>query len=68
MYACPNDYIIYHSEEFGNLDAFLSHLDLRTNSDASQMCARIKSHTYNDSVYRKQCHIFITQYNFCKDN
>jgi hypothetical protein len=37
----------------------LSHLDLRANPGASQMCARIKSHTYDDSWYRNQCHIFI---------
>jgi hypothetical protein len=38
----------------------ISHSDLKTNPDASHMCAKIKSHTYNDSLYRKQCHIFIT--------
>jgi hypothetical protein len=38
----------------------LSHLDLRTNPDPSYVCDRIKSHTYDDSVYRKKCHIFIT--------
>jgi hypothetical protein len=67
MHACLNDYIyiIYHSEEFGNLDVFLSYLNLRTNPDASQMCARIKSHTYDDLVYKKQCHNFTTQYNLC---
>jgi hypothetical protein len=43
---------------------FVSHPDLRTNPFASQMYARIMSHTYDDSVYKKQCHIFITQYNF----
>jgi hypothetical protein len=37
----------------------LSHLDLRENPDANQMCARIKSHTYDDSWYRNECHIFI---------
>jgi hypothetical protein len=37
----------------------LSHPDLRANPGASQMCARIKSHTYDDSCYRNQCHIFI---------
>jgi hypothetical protein len=34
----------------------LSHLDLRTNSDASYMCDRIKFHTYDDSVYSNKCH------------
>jgi hypothetical protein len=28
--------------------------------DASQMYARIKSHTYDDSWYKNQCHFFIT--------
>jgi hypothetical protein len=37
----------------------LSHLDLSRNLDASQMCDKIKSHTYDDSLYRKQCHNFI---------
>jgi hypothetical protein len=30
-------------------EATMSHPDLRANLDASQMCARIKSHTYDDS-------------------
>jgi hypothetical protein len=34
----------------------MSHPDLRTNPDASHMCAKIKFHTYNDSVYRDKCH------------
>jgi hypothetical protein len=38
----------------------VSHPDLRTNLGASQMCDRIKSHTYDESWYIKQCHIFIT--------
>jgi hypothetical protein len=38
----------------------MSHSDLRAKPDASQMCARINSHTYDDSIYRKECHIFIT--------
>jgi hypothetical protein len=37
----------------------LSHPDLRINPGVSQMCARIKSHTYDDSWYKNQCHIFI---------
>jgi hypothetical protein len=32
----------------------MSHLNLRKNPDASHMCARIKFHTYDDSVYRNQ--------------
>jgi hypothetical protein len=32
--------------------------DLRENPGANQMCARIKSHTYDDSWYRNECHIF----------
>jgi hypothetical protein len=27
------------------------------NPGATQMCARIKSHTYDDSWYRNECHI-----------
>jgi hypothetical protein len=52
-----------HGEEKKNsigLHDRLSHLDLRANLGVSQMCARIKSHTYNDSWYKNQCHIFIT--------
>jgi hypothetical protein len=30
--------------------------DLRTNPNASYMCAKIKFHTYDDSVYRNKCH------------
>jgi hypothetical protein len=37
----------------------MSQPDLRSNPDASQICARIKSHTYDDSWYRNQCHFFI---------
>jgi hypothetical protein len=40
--------------------SLVSHPDLRTNLGVSQMCPRIKSHTYDDSWYRNQCHIFIT--------
>jgi hypothetical protein len=40
--------------------ARLSHPDLRANPDMSQMCARIKFHTYDDSWYIDQCHIFMT--------
>jgi hypothetical protein len=36
----------------------LSHLDLRANPSVNQMCARIKSHTYDDSWYKNRCHIF----------
>jgi hypothetical protein len=28
------------------------------NPGATHMCARIKSHTYDDSWYRNECHIF----------
>jgi hypothetical protein len=38
----------------------MSHTDLRTNPYVYQMCVKIKSHTYDDLVYRKQCQIFIT--------
>jgi hypothetical protein len=38
---------------------FVSHLDLRANLVANQMCARIKSDTYDDSWYRNKCHIYI---------
>jgi hypothetical protein len=34
----------------------VSHPDLMTNPDTSHMCARIKLHTYDDSVYRNKCH------------
>jgi hypothetical protein len=37
----------------------MSHPDLRANPGVNQMCARIKSHTYDDSWYRNECHIFI---------
>jgi hypothetical protein len=36
----------------------LSHPDLRANPGANQMCARIKSHTYDDSWYINEYHIF----------
>jgi hypothetical protein len=37
----------------------LLHLDLRVNPDVDQMCTMIKSHTYDDSWYINQCHIYI---------
>jgi hypothetical protein len=37
----------------------LSHSDLGGNLGANKMCARIKSHTYDDSLYRNKYHIFI---------
>jgi hypothetical protein len=43
----------------GGYKYHMSHPDLKANPDASQICARIKSHTYDDSWYRNQCHIFI---------
>jgi hypothetical protein len=30
-----------------------------TNPGANQMCARIKSHTYDDSWYRNECHTLL---------
>jgi hypothetical protein len=36
----------------------VSHPDLRANTGVNQICARIKSHTYDDSWYRNECHIF----------
>jgi hypothetical protein len=47
-------------------DAFLSSAEgmsrpnLRENPGTNQMIARIKYHTYDDSWYRNECHIFIT--------
>jgi hypothetical protein len=38
---------------------WLSHPDLRTNPSTNQMCARIKSHTYDDSWY---IHYYISCY------
>jgi hypothetical protein len=29
--------------------------------ERKQMCAGIKSHTYDDSWYRNECHIFIIE-------
>ena len=43
-----------------SLIPLLSHSELRTIPDASQICARIKYHTYDNSGNIKQCHIFIT--------
>jgi hypothetical protein len=37
----------------GRDDLVVSHLNLKTNPDASHMCDRIKFHTYGDLVYRK---------------
>jgi hypothetical protein len=36
----------------------LSHPNLRANPGTSQICGWIKSHTYDDSLYRNECHIF----------
>ena len=44
----------------GEEGAKISHPDLWANPGANQMCARIKSHTYDDSWYRNECHIFNT--------
>jgi hypothetical protein len=38
---------------------FLSHPDLRAKLGANQMCDRIESHTYDNSWYRNERHIFI---------
>jgi hypothetical protein len=54
--------IAYNSSANGEATSYkksLSHPDLRINPDASQMCVKIKFHTYDDSVYGNQCHIFI---------
>jgi hypothetical protein len=37
--------------------SFLSHPNLKANSGVNKMCARIKSHTYDDSWYINECHI-----------
>jgi hypothetical protein len=41
------------------ITTMMSHPNLRITPTISHMCDRIKFHTYDDSVYRKQCHIFI---------
>jgi hypothetical protein len=48
---CRNKYI--------TCDNNLSHPNLKTNPSTNQMCARIKSHTYDDSWYINECHNFI---------
>jgi hypothetical protein len=40
------------SQVLTNFVMELSHPDLRANPDASEICATIKSHTYDDSSYR----------------
>jgi hypothetical protein len=40
------------------LISLLSHPDLRANPGVNLICARIKSHTYDDSWYINECHIF----------
>jgi hypothetical protein len=42
-----------------SLIPLLSQPNLRENLGANEMCARIKSHTYDDSWYRNECQIFI---------
>jgi hypothetical protein len=42
----------------------VSHPDLRINSDASHVCARIKFHTCDDLMYKNQCHNFYYIINF----
>jgi hypothetical protein len=36
----------------------VSHPDLRAYLSMNQMCAKTKSHTYDDLWYRNECHIF----------
>jgi hypothetical protein len=50
-YATPGKQI-YSSKK--NIQSPVSHPDLRSNSGVNQMCAKIKSHTYDDSWYRKR--------------
>jgi hypothetical protein len=42
--------------------------EFKGNPSASQMCDRIKSHTYDDSWYKNQCHIFIHDRSSVKNN
>jgi hypothetical protein len=49
-------------------DRDMSHLDLVANPDASEMCVRIKSHTYDDSVYKKMSQLFYLIQVFLKNN
>jgi hypothetical protein len=56
--VCPGLSRLRHTVNIA-LIPLLSHIELRATPGASQICARIKSHTYDDSGYRKQCHIFI---------
>ena len=44
----------------------MSHPDLVANPDASEMCVRIKSHTYDDSVYRKNVTTLLLNTGFYK--
>jgi hypothetical protein len=40
------------------ISGFLSHPGLRTNPDTSHMCARIKSHTYDDSAQKIMSYLY----------
>jgi hypothetical protein len=44
----------------GVTPGFKNKSDLRTNPDASHICVKIKFLIYDDSVHKKQYHIFIT--------
>jgi hypothetical protein len=56
--GCKGVYSLVQSTMKSARTCELSHPDLRTNLGVNQMCARIKSHTYDDSWYRNECHIF----------
>jgi hypothetical protein len=51
--------ILNEIEKDKNIVIKVSHPALRANSGASQICDKIKSHAYDDSWYRNQCHNFI---------
>jgi hypothetical protein len=46
----------------------LSHPYLRTNPDASHMCATIKFHTYGDLVYKKDVTSLLINTIFVQNN
>jgi hypothetical protein len=53
-----NFYFVHMIEMVETLFRTLTHSGLRANPGANQMCVRIKSHIYDDSWYRNECHIF----------